>query len=894
MKRILSLLLFLAPAIMFAQVLKVTLPSGDSLGVNFSDIKYILPSGAGSVLIKGDQFEQIRVTETVATLVTSAGGGIVKFTDEKDGNVKAVACQFIDKLFPSSSGSKTTILTKNARYSFLASEPIDTIISRAQYCFSSPITHQVTGSGIDSTFVQNDSVFISAGGNSYYAGINAPDGFDGDILYVKKSGNDATAEKGNYFKPFLTVQAARDSAAKAGDLIVVYPGVYNETVNLGAKQLSYYLFDDAVLNGATISGSNNVNISGNGDILNSTSNSPFAPSGGATYSVNADSISVNYLSQSFRGDIYISARAWNSIQINGMINRANSDSTHQSTVILNTDVMYAGTLIFNIPNLFAEINVKKFYWRGLNGGAEIISNWQANWNGATFRLNATEIIDATLSNVPTRIMYIDAPANINFNNAHIEFNIGRFETNDFFYEYLNYTGANNKNAYIKVSCNDCIYTDTLSYVFKKTSTWPRNINIPLIFEGNYTVTQGSFLDVVDGTTTLWSGSMRFQDIKIDNKSTTKEPFRFETIAANKVYFDDAEIITGSNALAPITATVTGQNVYMKNLSTNAAAKDVDINYNYIDLTGRTQQINVNSTSTVSFYSPDVTLFGDNTSAPVTTTITACSAGILGWQFIANREDATINAWTLQTAAATDFWIKGSAQNTVSVLGGQSLYCKCIDNGGSYYWSVIEKTNIFDSNGGLTGNRTVDGNGNFLFLDSLSQFRARSTGGSANWRIDMFNNSSLPVVIEQAVGTDTAKVELFSSIGRATLQGTQEVYLESPDVKAGTLGDYVDYPSTQAATASYWRYNSDGTGEYVPAQNGVTFGPTDGSGDVTITFPEAMPDATYSIFINSGGSVPYIISPTSWTTTSVTARVFDTSGAAVTATGIVAWWSVIDY
>ena len=206
--------------------------------------------------------------------------------------------------------------------------------------------------------------------------------------------------------------------------------------------------------------------------------------------------------------------------------------------------------------------------------------------------------------------------------------------------------------------------------------------------------------------------------------------------------------------------------------------------------------------------------------------------------------------------------------------------------------VSAGNNIYNTDDALTANRTVTGANFNLQFSNVAAFRANGAG-TANWRIDFFPNSSLPSILEQIVGTDTANVEFIASLGRSILKGTQEVFIESPYLAVGTTGDYVDYPATQATSPSFWRYNTDGTGQYKATQNGVAFDTTDGSGDITISFAENMPDATFTALCIPDSVTGQYANVQSKTNSSVTVRIFD-SGGAVASTGVIVNWSVTDY
>lgn len=67
-----------------------------------------------------------------------------------------------------------------------------------------------------------------------------------NIIYVSRSGNDATGARHDLGKPFLTVEAAV-SVAQSGDLIKVLPGTYSVASNIAKDGISYYLEPGAVV-----------------------------------------------------------------------------------------------------------------------------------------------------------------------------------------------------------------------------------------------------------------------------------------------------------------------------------------------------------------------------------------------------------------------------------------------------------------------------------------------------------------------------------------------------------------------------------------------------------------------------------------------------------------------
>ncbi|MCB0451130.1 MAG: hypothetical protein KDC97_13525, partial [Confluentibacter sp.] len=91
--------------------------------------------------------------------------------------------------------------------------------------------------------------------------------------------------------------------------------------------------------------------------------------------------------------------------------------------------------------------------------------------------------------------------------------------------------------------------------------------------------------------------------------------------------------------------------------------------------------------------------------------------------------------------------------------------------------VAGGTNLYTTNGALTGNRTVTGSS--FNLDFVSMGNLTATGaGSATYRFNLYPSSSLPLLLEQTSAGDTAYLQLRASLGRATLRATQDIYLEA--------------------------------------------------------------------------------------------------------------------
>jgi hypothetical protein len=116
----------------------------------------------------------------------------------------------------------------------------------------------VTGLDTDNTNPQNPIVQIAVDGTtitglgtsvSPLEVISAPV-LTGNVLYVDDvNGNDGTAVSGDLNKPYLTLLAAQ-TAAVAGDTIVVYPGSYTSNP-LGKRGVNWYFMPKAVVSFTT-------------------------------------------------------------------------------------------------------------------------------------------------------------------------------------------------------------------------------------------------------------------------------------------------------------------------------------------------------------------------------------------------------------------------------------------------------------------------------------------------------------------------------------------------------------------------------------------------------------------------------------------------------------------
>lgn len=91
--------------------------------------------------------------------------------------------------------------------------------------------------------------------------------------------------------------------------------------------------------------------------------------------------------------------------------------------------------------------------------------------------------------------------------------------------------------------------------------------------------------------------------------------------------------------------------------------------------------------------------------------------------------------------------------------------------------VAGGSNIYTTDGSLSGARTVTGGNNNLDFTGMGNLTATGSG-SATYRFNLYPSSSLPVLLEQTSAGDTAYLQLRASLGRAILRATQDIYLEA--------------------------------------------------------------------------------------------------------------------
>lgn len=110
----------------------------------------------------------------------------------------------------------------------------------------------------------------------------------------------------------------------------------------------------------------------------------------------------------------------------------------------------------------------------------------------------------------------------------------------------------------------------------------------------------------------------------------------------------------------------------------------------------------------------------------------------------------------------------------------------------------------------------------------------------------------------------------STANNVELYGKYPFANDRPSVIAGAISNHI------------WKA---GIPSFLRSQHKTISGTTDGSGDITITFDAAMPDATYTVIVTGQGTTPYVYMTQSATlaTGSVKVRMFTLAGSVATST-----------
>lgn len=130
-----------------------------------------------------------------------------------------------------------------------------------------------TGNGISSVDDNEDGTFtfnFTDGTDFTTSNLTGPAGpqelLVQNTLIVSKNGNNTIAQRNDWSKPFLTIGAA-NAASQVGDIIIVYPGTYNES-DIALSNRYYDLKRGVIITGSGAvsdsTGAKNIHISGEG------------------------------------------------------------------------------------------------------------------------------------------------------------------------------------------------------------------------------------------------------------------------------------------------------------------------------------------------------------------------------------------------------------------------------------------------------------------------------------------------------------------------------------------------------------------------------------------------------------------------------------------------------
>lgn len=130
------LLLFLAATAAHSQSSECVIPVIDSRGtpvlLGLDELKLLTADGTGSIIITEGKNKKVVVQESIDSVISLSGGNFFKFTDAKDGAVKAVAKQYVTQILQN--GPNATILVKNISSAFNTNEAYAVIKARAIQC----------------------------------------------------------------------------------------------------------------------------------------------------------------------------------------------------------------------------------------------------------------------------------------------------------------------------------------------------------------------------------------------------------------------------------------------------------------------------------------------------------------------------------------------------------------------------------------------------------------------------------------------------------------------------------------------------------------------------------------------------------------------------------------
>ena len=165
MKRYIFFALMLFSLHLGAQCIIPITEAGKTIYVPIDEIAYVVPSGSGASIVRQSGLRQLNTVESVDSIVSLCSPSLLKFTDASNGRGMAVSKTFIDRIVINTQG-KAVIQTKNARIAYITFEDAADLNTEIIGCYG-----MGESTGIDSTFVRGDSVFVASDGNEYFTGV---------------------------------------------------------------------------------------------------------------------------------------------------------------------------------------------------------------------------------------------------------------------------------------------------------------------------------------------------------------------------------------------------------------------------------------------------------------------------------------------------------------------------------------------------------------------------------------------------------------------------------------------------------------------------------------------------------------------------------------------------
>ncbi len=241
-----------------------------------------------------------------------------------------------------------------------------------------------------------DCVGIDANGELYRTNCNAAVSgaiSNANVLYVDVGGNNSTAKRGHLDLPYATPYAAK-TAAQAGDLIKVFPGVYQNATNLFKNGVNWEGY------GATLCRTNTTNDAGIGIFDDRFSGSVTCSVKGFSFRYSTGYETTNalyapaYGPTNYLGCLVITQAA---SQVTFEFDRIDYQSVKSSADSAAALWLGGGTNCFISGNLIHDVNLTTNYFIGtdLNLGDPVLLESKAigvYWTGGEHHLDIKRIV----------------------------------------------------------------------------------------------------------------------------------------------------------------------------------------------------------------------------------------------------------------------------------------------------------------------------------------------------------------------------------------------------------------------------------------------------------------------------------------------------------------------